>query len=310
MIQRYEYLNDTDFLNSLDTLHLKEQYVKITVLDWLENPIKEMQGVTTGGNLNLDGNSAVRRTCNLSIFIYESEYAGVTNVDNLFSINKKVYLEIGILNTTEQYKQYPIIWFPQGTYVMIAPSLSHGTNGISLSMQLRDKMCLLNGECGGVIPASTQFDEYDTVDEYGNWIISKPTIEQIIREVVNHFGGEQLSKILISDIDKRIKKVMKWIGNTPLYCYQENGGSWFLTTNFDEVGENEHKTFTYGMDVGFIYSDFYCPIELIANAGDSVCTILDKIKNILGNFEYFYDIDGNFRFQEKKNYLKSIKINL
>ena len=78
-------------------------------------------------------------------------------------------------------------------------------------------MCLLNGECGGVIPASTRFDEYETIDENGEWVIEKPKIAQIIRECVNHFGGEQLSKILISDIDDRLKMVMKWIGNTPLY---------------------------------------------------------------------------------------------
>jgi hypothetical protein len=36
---------------------------------------------------------------------------------------------------------------------------------------------------------------------------------------------------------------------------------------------------------------------LIANAGETVVSILEKIKNILGNYEYFYDIDGNFVFQ-------------
>jgi hypothetical protein len=36
---------------------------------------------------------------------------------------------------------------------------------------------------------------------------------------------------------------------------------------------------------------------LIANAGETVVSILDKIKNILGNYEYFYDINGNFVFQ-------------
>jgi len=44
---------------------------------------------------------------------------------------------------------------------------------------------------------------------------------------------------------------------------------------------------------------------LIGNAGDTVVTILDQIKNTLGNYEYFYDIDGNFRFQEIKNYLNT-----
>ena len=33
--------------------------------------------------------------------------------------------------------------------------------------------------------------------------------------------------------------------------------------------------------------------------------MLDKIKSVLGNFEYFYDIEGNFRFQEIKNYLNT-----
>ena len=92
---------------------------------------------------------------------------------------------------------------------MINPSLSHSTDGTNISLTLKDKMCLLNGECGGVIPASTRFDEYETLDENGEWVIERPRIAQIIRECVNHFGGEQLSKILISDIDDRIKMVMK-----------------------------------------------------------------------------------------------------
>jgi len=43
----------------------------------------------------------------------------------------------------------------------------------------------------------------------------------------------------------------------------------------------------------------------MGNAGDSVVTILDQIVNLLGNYEYFYDINGNFRFQEIKNYLNT-----
>ena len=203
MKQRYDYLTDEEFLLEFDAIHLKEQYAKITVLDWLENPIKDIQSIVTGGNISIDGQSAVRRTCNLSVFISEEEYSGITDVNSLFSLNKKMYLEIGFKNNTDKYSQYPIIWFPQGTFVMINPSLSHSTGGTNLSVQLKDKMCLLNGECGGIIPASTQFDEYETVDENGDWIIEKPIIIQIIRELVNHFGGEQLGKIIISDIPNR-----------------------------------------------------------------------------------------------------------
>lgn len=111
MRKRYEYLTDQDFLLKMDKEHLKEQYVKITALDWLENPIKDIQGIVTGGTINLDGSSSVRRTCNLSAYIEKAEYANVTNLDNLFSINKKIYLEVGYKNITDEYSQYPIIWY-------------------------------------------------------------------------------------------------------------------------------------------------------------------------------------------------------
>ena len=300
----YEYSNDKSFLELIDNEHLKEQFVKITVLDWLENPIQEIQGIVTGGNLNLDGNSNVRRTINLSCYIDKEENANVTSLDNLFSINKKMFLEIGYVNTTNRYINNKMIWFPQGIFVMIAPSLSHSTGGTSLQVSLRDKMCLLNGECGGVIPASTQFDQYETLDENGNWIIEKPLFEQIIREVVNHFGGEQLSKIIISDVPSRIKKVMKWIGNTPLYWLKD---IYEMTTNYAETVGHTYQMFEYGEDIGYEYTDFTCPSELIGNAGDNVCIILDKIKNMLGNYEYFYDTEGNFHWQEIKNYLNTTK---
>lgn len=305
----YEYFSDKNFLELIDNEHLKEQFVKITILDWLERPIQEVQGIVTGGNLNLDGNSNVRRTINLSCYIDKEENANITSLDNLFSINKKMYLEIGYTNTTNQYTKYEKIWFPQGTFVMIAPSLSHSTGGASLQVSLRDKMCLLNGECGGVISTSTQFDQYETIDEDGNWVISKPTFEQIIREVVNHFGGEQLSKIIISDVPSRIKKVMKWIGNTPLYLI-EDSGSYTMSTNYADVVGHTYQMFEYGEDVGYMFTDFTCPSELIGNAGDNVCVILDKIKNMLGNYEYFYDTEGNFHWQEIKNYLNTTKTTL
>lgn len=301
---QYPYLKDEDFLKIVDNQHIQEQFAKITVLDWLENPIKDIQGIITGGNLNINGQSSIRRTCNLNVYIHEEEYARVTDIDNLFSLNKKIKLEIGLKNTTNQYTNYDILWFPQGVFVVTNPSISHTTNGASISLQIKDKMCLLNGECGGTIPASTQFNEYETIDENGNWVIKQPVIHQIIREVVNHFGGEQLGKIIISDIDTRIKKVMKWIGTTPVYLINDNG-NYTMTTNYTEAQNKAYKMYEYGEDVGYIYTDFIYPKELIGDAGSTVCTILDNIKNLLGNYEYYYDIDGNFIFQEVKNYLNT-----
>lgn len=309
MRENYLYLQDPHFLYRVDTLKLKKQFIKITLLDWNENPIQEIQGFTTSGSISLDGKSAMRRSCNLSAVIPEANLANVTNVNNLFSINKKVFIEVGYENTTGEYQEYPILWYPQGLFIIIGASLSHSSSGVSLSLQLKDKMCLLDGSCGGTIPASTQFDEYETIDENGNYIIEKPTIEQIIREGVNHFGGEQLGKILISDIDNRVKMVMRWVGTTPLYLIQEDN-NYTMTTNYDQAYGKAYTMYEYGQDVGYIYTDFTYPKELIGNAGQAITNILDTIKNTLGNYEYFYDVYGNFRFQEIKNYLNTTQAKL
>ena len=314
MTHDFPYLKDSAFLKKFDELKLKEQYVKLIVLTFDEMPIQEIQGKVTGGNLTLDGSSGMRRTGNLSMVADEYEN-DLTDTKHLLSINKKVEVLIGFVNTTDEYTEYNMLWFPQGTYVIISPNISHNSDGINISLTLHDKMALLNGECGGTLPASVTFNEIEDIDEDGNIQVTQPTIYQIIQELVNHFGGEQLGKIIISDIDSKIKKVMKWTGSTPLYLYQEPAADGTIynsfSTNYNELaarqaqGHGTIKEFSYGQDIGYILTDFVYPGELVGNAGDTVVTILDQIKNTLGNYEYFYDIDGNFRFQEIKNYLNT-----
>ena len=255
MRKDFPYLKDSSFLQSVDRLKVKEQYVKITVLDFQENPIQDIQGKVTSGNINLDGKSSVRRTANLSM-IADEYINDLSNVEALLSMNKKVELQIGYLNTTDRYKEFDILWFPLGVYVIITPSISRSNGGTTISLQLKDKMCLLNGDCGGTFSASVELHTYDTIDEYGEWVTQYPTVYQIIQEVVHHYGGEQLGKIIISDVDTRIKKVMKWIGSTPLYIGVEMGDGvvkYNPTTNREDLAnydEGAIKTYEYGMDVG------------------------------------------------------------
>ena len=313
MKYNFSYLEDSSFLKKFNEIKLKEQFVKIIVLTFDEMPLQEIQGKITGGSFSLDGSSGMRRTGNITMILDEYQN-DLTDTKHLLSINKKVDVLIGFKNTTDQYIDFPILWFPQGTYVIISPNITHNLNGINVSLTLHDKMALLNGECGGVLPASVVFSQIQDIDEHGEIQITKPTIYQIIQELVNHFGGEQLGKIIISDIDNRIKKVMKWTGSTPLYLYHQdsaNGNINTFSTNYNELLKIKEKnggnikTYTYGQDIGYILTDFSYPGDLIGNAGDTVVTILDQIKNLLGNYEYFYDINGNFRFQEIKNYLNT-----
>jgi hypothetical protein len=52
----------------------------------------------------------------------------------------------------------------------------------------------------------------------------------------------------------------------------------------------------YGQTAGYRITELIYAGELISSIGESLTSILDKIKNMLGEFEYFYDLDGRFIF--------------
>jgi hypothetical protein len=56
-----------DFLLKLDKQRNKTIYARITALTFEELPVEYIEGRVTQGSINLDGASAVRRTCSLTI---------------------------------------------------------------------------------------------------------------------------------------------------------------------------------------------------------------------------------------------------
>ena len=61
-----------------------------------------------------------------------------------------------------------------------------------------------------------------------------------------------------------------------------------------------------GEDLGYQLIETYYPEDLIAGVGETVVSILDKIVKTFGNYEYFYNINGQFVFQEKKTYVNTM----
>ena len=352
MNNSFSYLKDMAFLRDLDNETNKFYRVKIEVLNRNELPIETIEGrVQPGSTITIDGNSSVRRTCS-SVFVAEDAENNLTNIDHLLSINKKIKIYVGIENyINPDYND--IIWFPLGVFVIIQPSISHTSGGCTINLSCKDKMCLLNGECGGTLPASVTFHEYDQmigerictddpenipdfepndytvyaykdsvdVTRYKTWtkqygwkevpnnssvgeIVHVPqTMYDIVQTLVCNYGGEALDNIFINDLPLEIKQIVRYTGSAVLYYNEDTSQYTTDEAYLDEEGS--WKGFKYNEDVGYVYTDFVFPGTLISNIGDNVCTVLDKIKNALGNFEYFYDVDGRFIFQEIRNYLNN-----
>lgn len=171
--------------------------------------MKELEGELTSGSMNKDGSSSFRRTCSLTASVSGGTY-DIESLNMDFSLNKKVFIEIGVKNYTNQYPQYPILYFPQGVFFISEFNLnSSSTSVIQLSLNLKDKMAGLSGEVGGTFTATVQLDTMDTQSPSGEYISEKVLVYNIIEELVHHWGGEDLNNIVIEDVPLRIKRVMQ-----------------------------------------------------------------------------------------------------
>lgn len=335
------YMFDTEFLLALDNYQHKEKYAKITALTLDEKPIEAIEGKVTGGSINIDGASAVRRTCNLTLLAYDTKVT-----DFYWGLSTKFKLEIGLKN--EINKNYPdIIWFKQGTYSITSFSSSISGANYNISISGKDKMCLLNGELGGIFPSSIdlgteEITETITLEDGSQEKITKiidMTIPYIIKEMVHMYGGEPYYNIVINDLPDYGLELLEYRGKEPIYLitYNETGKKILSlkgdqtvyyeggdqSTTVKELANLQIETgktylfgfgkdliftlerYEYGEAIGYRITDLIYPEDLIANIGDSITSILDKFVNMLGDYEYFYDLDGKFIFQKKKTYIQT-----
>ena len=304
-------LQQKNFLAKINSFINRKLYVQITLLDWQENPLKSIEGEIVSGNQTKDGASAVRHTCSLSCTLNRSEYSA-EDIENDYSINKKIFVEIGIRNDTNEYPEYPILWFPQGVYFINAIGVSSSTTtGVNLNLTLKDKMCMLSGDLGGHFGSTVTFDVMDTQLPSGEYSEEKVLVYNIIQELVHHYGGEDLNNIVIEDVPLRIKRIMKWTGANSLYMTNAdsddvNYSHEYMVNKPENDPSLLHTTvFNKDDDVGYVYDDFFYTDELVAGPAETITNVLDKIKNYLGNYEYFYDVYGIFRFREIKNYVNT-----
>lgn len=311
-----DFLQDYTFLQKVNRNKIREYWAAIMILDFAtERPIQRIEAKVIGGNINVAANSPVRRSGTLNL-VFDKTTRNITDVQNLIAIDKKVAISIGFSNPLyddEQYRHYgDILWFRQGVFIITKANTSFSTSSSQVSINFIDKMGFLNGTCGGVLPSTVSFHELIITDEKGNTSTDHPLIWQIIQECVHHYGGEHPSKIIIEDIEDVGRQVVTYQGTTPINFAtvveegETNGIVRKLQGNF-QIGqppiENFSDTYFKGDVVGYIETPLTYPGELIMRAGSTVTAVLDQIVNALGNYEYFYDVEGVFHFRKKRNYL-------
>lgn len=335
---RNDPMLDKDFLKALDEWNEREVYVKLVSLDFAENPRTEIQGYATGGSIQVNGASAVRRTCSLTLVTDE---ININEFDWALETKFKVYIGLKNYIDTERYDD--IIWFKQGIFILTSFAQTYNTTGYTISIQGKDKMCLLDGSIGGSLPFAHDFGEIEITHKNGTIEREKIPIYDIVRNAIHTYAQEPYENIIISDLDDCSVELLDYRAkNADLIVFDlfddevtfdpttqtSPDGSYTSqivfegSTLFDELNKRYEekgkvdgcivtyedswyrivKYVTYGDTVGYRLTDLTYAGDLIFSAGSAITKMLDAIVKQLGEFEYYYDIDGKFNFCRKKIY--------
>lgn len=326
-----------DFLLELDKDKNKTIYARITALRFDESPIELIEGRVTGGSINIDGTSAIRRSCSLTMVASDYDYRNY-----YWGLNTKFKLEVGLENHINS--NYPkVCWFEQGIYLITQFNTSRNATSFNISISGKDKMCQLNGEIGGNFESSVDFGQIEEQNADGTWSIRKIPVQEIIREMIHQYAGEPFHNIIINGLENHGLELLDYQYDNPMYLYRLKDSFIYDNILFDGTKkctvDGEQKTLAdlgpteleilvesfvgtsnpkiveiegqecyiakveYGQTAGYRLTDLVYPGELVAAAGDTVTSVLDKIVNMLGEFEYFYDLKGQFIFQPKQSFI-------
>lgn len=181
--------------------------------------IGEIQGNTIGGSINIDANSAVRRTCSIDMVITDSSF--LISESSKIWLDKWFRVELGI----RSLKTGEIVWFNKGIYAIHNPSVRYSSAEKTLHIEGLDLMCTLDGTLGGDLGIITK-------------IPSEAGISESIKTTVWRLGKISQSQIYIEQNDLEMPYDIEKTPTDTIYSILEELRNLYMDWEvfFDENG--------------------------------------------------------------------------
>ena len=162
----------------------RELFLKINVLDLSMRIVDEISGMCIGGNISIDANSDIRRTCRIEMAI--NDYSLNISSGSDIWLDKYIQLYVGVKHIVTQ----EIVWYNCGMYLINKPNIEYSADRYILSFEGVDLMSKLTGLRNGMLEAIT------TKIEAGE------NMRNVLVSVITQLGGFQ--KYTIDCEDKEI----------------------------------------------------------------------------------------------------------
>lgn len=302
-------------MNQLEEIlnhNIRRQYVKIELLDWYENTTEEITGIVKSGTYSENGSNMSRRNLTLTFSSVDQDNELIINK---LQISKKIKVSLGLQNFSSDKITEKILWFNLGIFIPISVSLSHSATSSSISLSCSDKMCLLNGTVGGMIPMPITFA---TKDDNGNY--KSMNWRDIFINASTTIGNENNSKIIIEnvpDIIRVVGQVKDVYGVKDKLIHVDAPKSmdgnrciidgWLpdVNNNVDlteklviHKGEKLYGLRKFGPPDPVTVSDGSSQEDYIVNVGENISKIYTDIITQLSNaHQCYYDKEGNLRLE-------------
>ena len=118
---------------------IRNRYAKIEVLNKDFLVVDDFIGNIIDGNVSIDANSDIRRTCSINLIVTDSSFE--IKPDGKIWLDKYVRIFVGITNMQND----EIVWFNQGIFLINAPSWNYNGANNTVSFQGLDLMAKLTG---------------------------------------------------------------------------------------------------------------------------------------------------------------------
>ena len=230
--------------------HSGEYKCRLFIVDYNRNYLDEISGVSTIGSYNINPESTIRRTTSMTIEL-DSQYRTESIERKLYSwIGYSFFLQIGIYD----FRADDYVWYDCGYYLITEGNTSYNATTNSLSVNLGDWFCTLdgtrNGQNGGApvieIPNEINGEPVSIRTGIVNLLKSETEFENYIVEDIGEFNGMQQN-------------------NTDYMTYRANNPQW------NQI-----------------------PYTLEYTAGCYLSDQLIELRDLYPNIEMFFDIYGNF----------------
>lgn len=296
-------------------LRSRAEYVNIIIQNRKGSTLGQITGRVLSGNISVNSNSSVRRTGTLSVVTgadiadIEKIHQEYNEILSILSIGARVIINTGFIDSTN-----PDILYEDclGNFIISKYTVQEAITGITINLNLTDKMALLNGEFGGIMQARNVLSEYyieKSIGENKTLEIKATDIPVLIQNLVTQYGE------LVDGIDIEVNNFIDPpIGATDGSNYIDNFVSWGssstdlyildgnIATEEPQTDQSKvKKQYKYKDTIGYIHAPWFYPGKLEVAPGDTITSALDKIVSANGNaFTYYFDKDGFFQFRRKK----------